>query len=149
MDPTATTSADDQQQQPQDPAPEGPPEEPTVEPAEPQPEATENPETSTPAIGPNLAQPAPSKAPRMLARLSNGLNGSNWTDPDFNIRPLRSRRRFVTAQIQVWNHDGPHEGSPDNTEPIPDDEPQISQEETEAPEQTNLSTGTTPGQKEP
>ena len=94
------------------------------------------------------AQPAPAKAPRMLARLSNGLDGSNWTNPDFTIGPLRSRRRFVTSKIEVWNYDGETlEGSPDNTEPIPDDEPQTDLEEPEAPTQPNPNTQNEPGQE--
>ena len=94
-------------------------------------------------------RPAPSKAPRMLSRLSNGLDGSNWTNPNFNIRPLRSRTRFVPSKIEVWNYDGETlEGSPYNTEPIPDEEPETNPEEPEAPTQPDPDTRDEPGQEE-
>ena len=134
------------QQQPQDAAQEEPPEEPAAEPAIQQKEAAESPEASPPEAEPEPAQPAPAKAPRMLSRLSSDLDGSNWRNPNFNVEPLRSRRRFITAQITFWNDDEQEEGSPYNTEPVPDDEPHMDQGGPEAPGQTNPSS---PEQQEP
>ena len=148
-DPPAATTTDNQQPQPQNPAPETRLEIPAVEPPDPQPESTESPETSTPETETEPTQPAPTKAPRMLSRLSNELNGSNWTTPDFTVRPLRSRRRFITSQIHVWNHEGEDDASPENTEPVPDDEPQTDPGGPETPAQANHSTQEAPGQENP
>ena len=145
----STTSADNQQQQPQDPAPESTPEQPTADPTDHQPEATEIQEAPTQETETEPAQPAPTKAPRMPSRLSNELNGPNWKNPNFTIGPLRSKRRFVAAKIEIWDHDGPHEGSPDNTEPVPDDEPQTDLGGPEAPIQPDPSTQEAPGQENP
>ena len=79
---------------------------------------------------PEPPQPTESKKPKMLSRLSSALNGSKWTasdnPPNFTVEPLRSRRRFTAAQVKFWdrNYNGPHDGSPDNTEAVPDDEPE-------------------------
>ena len=103
----------------------------------------------------------------MLSRISSELDGSTWK-PNFNVEPTRSRRRFVAAQVRFWDreYNGPHEGSPDNTEPVPDDEPETEHnahcatckmpetpetnyEEPEETRQENHSTLEEPEQKEP
>ena len=145
--PSATTPADNQQQQPQDKAPEDHPEQPTADPTEHQSEATEAPEPTIQETETEPAQTAPTKAPRMLSRLSNDLDGSNWKNPNFTIGPLRSRRRFVTAKIEIWDDDGPHEGSPDNTEPVPYDEPETRIQGPEAPTQPDNNTQDAPEQE--
>ena len=62
----------------------------------------------------------------MLARLSNGLNGTNWQNPNFEIGPTRSRRQFVAAQVMFMDkhYDGPYNGSPENTELVNSEEPE-------------------------
>ena len=147
--PAVAPSADNQQQHALTPAPENPPEEPTADPPDHQPEAVETQEHPTQETEPEPAQPAPTKAPRMLSRLSNELDGSNWRNPNFTIGPLRSRRRFVTSKIEVWNYEGDLEGSPDNTEPVPDDEPQTDLEGPGTPTQAETSTQDAPEQKNP
>ena len=144
----AAISPTDNQQQEQNPAPETQAEQPAADPPDSAPEATATQEPPAQETDTEPAQPAPAKAPRMLSRLSNGLDGSNWTNPNFTIGPLRSRRRFMTSKIEVWNYDGETlQGSPDNTEPIPDDEPQTNIEEPEEPTQPNPNTQNEPGQE--
>ena len=117
------------------PEPEQPQQNPTTvennpETPDPQSAPTEVADPPAPTTEPEPPQPTEPKKPRMLSRLSSALNGSNWTasdnPPNFTIEPIRSRRRFTAAQVKFWdrNYDGPHDGSPDNTEAVPDDEPE-------------------------
>ena len=66
----------------------------------------------------------------MLSRLSNGLNGDIW-----NIEPLGSRRRYVAALLDFNETPGIHEGTPWNTEPVPEEELNPGQEDPEPPGQ--------------
>ena len=125
--PSAAETPAEPQPETLEPAPEQPTEEAASEPASTQPEAPENTETTAQAMDP---EPAPGRAPRMSSRISSGLNGPHW-----NVGPLGSRRRYITAQVQFFETHGTHEGSPDNTEPVPDDEPTSDPETPEAPGQ--------------
>ena len=155
------------EQQLPNPTSEMPTEEPPTETIDPQPTAADNTETPASATEPEPTQPAGPKQPRMLSRISSELDGSTWKPPNFDVGPTRSRRRFVAAQVRFWDkeYDGPHEGSPDNTEPVPDDEPETEHdvhcttctmpdvpepnyEEPEETRQANRSTQDAPDQEE-
>ena len=77
-------------------------------------EATRAAEPEPPA--PPSVQPT-AKVPRALARLTNNLDGINW-----NCGPLPERRRYVAASLDLYQTPGIHEGSHENTEPVPDEE---------------------------
>ena len=123
----AIQAPEEPQPRTQEPAPGQSKEETTAEPDNTQPEAPEAPEPAPQAPAP---EQAPAKAPRMLSRLSNGLNGPTW-----NIEPLRNKRRYVAAKLDLYETPGTHEGTPWNTEDVPDEEPNPGPENPEAPGQ--------------
>ena len=117
------------------------PEEPQPETREPTPEEDTGPEASNPdnnqPEAPDAPEPepqasateqAPPKPARMLSRLSNSHNGPYW-----NIGPLTRRTRYVAAMLDLYETPGIHEGSPYNTEEVPEDEHDPNQDGTEAP----------------
>ena len=126
----AVRAPEEPQPRTQEPAPGQSTEETATEPDSTQPEAPRAPEPAPQA--PALEQ-TPASVPRMLSRLSNGLNGPTW-----NVEPLRSKRRYVTALLDCYETPGTHEGTPLNTEEVPDEELNPGPEDPE-----------TPGQEEP
>ena len=126
----ATRAPEEPQPKTQEPAPGHPAENTGTEPNNSdnaQPEAPEAPEPAPQAPAP---EQAPAKPARMLSRLSNDLNGPTW-----NIEPLRKKVRYVAAMLDLYETPGTHEGSPWNTEEVPEEEPNPGQENPEAPGQ--------------
>ena len=113
--------------------PDQPTEKTTAEPGSSQPEAPGTPEQ---AEQPPATEQKPAKAPRMLARLKDELNGSIW-----NVGPLTRRTRYVAHLINCFNEPGDLEATVYNTEIVPDDEPNQVQEDPEAPEQEAIVNG--------
>ena len=66
----------------------------------------------------------------MLSRLSHNLDGINW-----NVGPLRSKRRYVAALLDCYETPGTHTGTPRNTEEVPNEEPNPNPEDPDAPGQ--------------
>ena len=125
--PTAVRAPEESQPRTQEPAPGHPTEETATEPDSSQPEAPGVPEQAPQVPAPEQNQ---AKVPRMLSRLSDDLNGTNW-----NIAPLRSKRRYVTALLDCYETPGTHTGTPMNTEEVPEEEPNPDPEDPEAPGQ--------------
>ena len=94
------------------------------------PEPTGAPDPDPPAPAPGQA---PAKIPKMLSRLTNNLDGINW-----NVGPLRSKRRYVAALLDCYENPGTHTGTPLNTEEVPDEEPKLEPDEPKAPGQEEL-----------
>ena len=93
------------------------------------PETTGAPDPEPPAP---LPAQATTKAPRMLSRLTNNLDGINW-----NVGPLTGKRRYVAALLDFYENPGTHIGTHMNTEPVPDE---VAEPEPEGPKE--------PGQEE-
>ena len=109
----AAKAPEEPQASTQDPAPGQSTEETAIEPDNTQPEAPRVPAPATQAPAPEQTL---ANVPKMLSRLSNGLNGPNWS-----IGPLSSRRRYVTALLDFYQTPGTHRGTHLNTEEVPDE----------------------------
>ena len=131
--PTTVRTPEDPQTRTPESTPDQPTEETTTEPGSSQPEAPGTPEQPPQALVP---EQKPAKAPRMLARLKDELNGSIW-----NVGPLTRKTRYVAHLINCFEEPGDLEATVNNTEPVPDDEPNQVQEDPEAQEQEAIVKG--------
>ena len=125
--PTAVRAPEEPQPRTQEPAPDHPTGETATEPDSSQPEAPGVPEQAPQVPAPEQNQ---ARVPRMLSRTTDELNGSFW-----NVGPLTRRTRYVAHLINCFEEPGDLEATVNNTEPVPDDEPNQDPENPEAPEQ--------------